>query len=1330
MTPILHLGLANAVCAAVLVVLAVLAERLVRRPALSHGLWLLVLLKLVTPPLLPLSLPWLPAEPRRAPLRAPAAPIEVTAVGEPEIAGPPTPGDVWSEMARQKAKAAALKAQQAALPAVPEGVKNDPPEEAVAALPPQPPPPPVPAPPAAEAPPPPPPDTASPATILGLVWLAGSVLWFVRAIRQLARFERLLRYARPAPAHVRAIAERLARQLGLKRCPEVLLLPGPVPPMTWAPLVRARVLLPARLLERLDDEQIAALLTHELAHVRRGDPWVRRLEFLALGLYWWYPLAWWARRRLQAAEEECCDAWVVEQLPARSYASAIVETVDFLAAERAAVPALASGLGGLDALKRRLTLILRGTAPKRLPVLARLAVLGLAAALLPWLPTLAGQPADTAAETATREEAPKADPAADDEALSIRTEALELTGGEHQVAALGVSRDGRYLATGTGFFNRPGEVRVYTIPGHREVLRYVTPQGVAWVAFSPDNRTIASSGYDSQAVIREFPSGKLVAVLALDGPARLAFSADGRSLITVTEANTLKVWDAATGAELMRIQGTTHWYCIALSRDGKLLATGGGDINAEQVSDAVTVWDATTFKPIGKLQGQYGSIMCVTFAPDGKTIATGHTDGTTRLWQVDGLKLVGTLPGHEDWVKAITYLPDGKTLVTASHDGSVRLWDVAKQIAVNRLDGHVAPVRSVTVTPDGKTLFTGGALRILKVWDVATLKEKATYQPPQERPDTASLILASAYSPDGKLLATAHENGLVHLRGAASGDVLRTLKGHEEAVTCLLFSKDGKTLITGSSDQTVRLWDVASGKERAALTNHTSWVYALALSADGKTLASGGYDKTIRLWDMETLKEVAVLTGHKGAVRALAFAPDGKALASGSADHTIKLWDLDARKEKATLAGHEGTVGTLMFSPDGGLLASGSEDATIRLWAPDGTAKAVLKGHGGKVASIRFSPQGRYLLSVGADATLRLWDVTTPQPTALQNLRGHGDALTCLAWSPDGRFVATAGYEKSIKLWIVTTGPLRLLRGHTGPVMRAVFSPDGKYVLSCGGWPSGDKTLRLWEVATGQEVRRFEGHTDQLDTAAFSPDGKTILAGGGDKVLRWYDVESGKLLREFAGHTAKIAAVAFAPDGKTAVTASHDNSLRLWELESGKCLHVLSGHTDWPRGVAFAPDGKTIVSAGRDSTVRIWDAVKGVEVKRVDMPRGGVEALALSPDGKRAALAHGPSVLLVDLETGKMLRQFDGHTASALGVAFAPDGKSILSGGNDSAVYWWDVETGRELHVFRGHRDGARAVGFSADGRRVLTAGGGARNGEDDVPGRDFVIRVWPLPRR
>jgi beta-lactamase regulating signal transducer with metallopeptidase domain len=218
------------------------------------------------------------------------------------------------------------------------------------------------------------------AALLGALWLVGTAVWLACAGRRVVRFHRLLRHARPAPEELQGLTRRLAARMGLARCPPVRLLPGPLPLLVWA-VGRPCIYFPAGLLERLDEDERASLLTHELAHIRRGDHWVRWLEVLVLALYWWYPLAWWIRKEMQAREEECCDAWVVAESDPRVYAGAILTAVDFLAEVCLPLPAAASGLGGLEILKRRLTLILTGRTPKGLSGLGLAAVLALFAAL-------------------------------------------------------------------------------------------------------------------------------------------------------------------------------------------------------------------------------------------------------------------------------------------------------------------------------------------------------------------------------------------------------------------------------------------------------------------------------------------------------------------------------------------------------------------------------------------------------------------------------------------------------------------------------------------------------------------------------------------------------------------------------------------------------------------------------------------------------------------------------------------------------------------------------------------------------------------------------------
>jgi beta-lactamase regulating signal transducer with metallopeptidase domain len=345
MDSLLNVGISNAIAAVVLALLAFAVDRVFRRPALSHCFWLLVLLKLVTPPVVHVPLPW-PSEPVRPSVTVPQT---VPAVEETDDSTPPSPTVV--------------------IPAV----ESPPVINYVTSAP-----------------------VSWTPVVLG-AWLAGSCLWWVVAAVRIGRFCQLLRQAEQAPDEVRECVRQLSERMGSRRSPGVVFVPGTVSPLLWAPGSKAHLLLPNALWERLDGHQRDSLLVHELAHLQRCDYWVRRLELVALGLYWWHPVAWWARHELQEAEERCCDGWVVRVLPgsAAAYASALVETVAFLSAVRPAVPFGASGGGRARHLKRRVTMILDGKTARPLGRLALVVVLGIGAVLLTLTPGGAEPPASS-----------------------------------------------------------------------------------------------------------------------------------------------------------------------------------------------------------------------------------------------------------------------------------------------------------------------------------------------------------------------------------------------------------------------------------------------------------------------------------------------------------------------------------------------------------------------------------------------------------------------------------------------------------------------------------------------------------------------------------------------------------------------------------------------------------------------------------------------------------------------------------------------------------------------------------------------------------------------
>jgi beta-lactamase regulating signal transducer with metallopeptidase domain len=332
---LMTIGLANAVGASVLALVALTAARR-RRPALTHALWLLVLLKLVTPPLWQVRFSWPADEPARL------APPSEEGLKPADFAIPEE-----SQFAPEPSAPPARIAWQEGIPAI---------------------------------------------------WLGGTLAWWVLAAWRILRFAKVLAAARPASQALSRRVRCLAFEMGLRGAPRVDLVPGRICPLLWAVGAKPRLLLPLDLWNHLSEAQQDTLLAHELAHLRRRDHWVRRLELLVLGLYWWFPIAWYARRQLQDAEEECADAWVLAALPGSgpAYAAALVEAVAFLS-RRPSLPAGASGLGQVRFLKRRLTMIMLGKTQWRLSRLGTLAVLA-AAILLPLVPTWAEPTEPAAAE--------------------------------------------------------------------------------------------------------------------------------------------------------------------------------------------------------------------------------------------------------------------------------------------------------------------------------------------------------------------------------------------------------------------------------------------------------------------------------------------------------------------------------------------------------------------------------------------------------------------------------------------------------------------------------------------------------------------------------------------------------------------------------------------------------------------------------------------------------------------------------------------------------------------------------------------------------------------
>ncbi len=908
--------------------------------------------------------------------------------------------------------------------------------------------------------------------------------------------------------------------------------------------------------------------------------------------------------------------------------------------------------------------------------------------------------------------------------------------------AVAVSADGTRIVSVGGSFNpATGFVSIIDAQSKKELLFVRYPRPFDSVSISPNGKFVAFAGQSGDLKLLEVAGGKTLLSKKLDGAAHVGFSPDGESLATVTQAKTVQIWDVITGEEQSKFLGATvPLRAVAFSPDGKKLVAGGGDQqrpnpNGIIPKDApstgtVFVWNVVTHRLIQKLEPE-GSILnsLIALSPDCTLVAGFSFNGQIRIWEL-ATSTMKTELSPQQQLFGLAFSPDGRSLAAATGSGSVQLWDSNTGEEMATLSGHVGLCRCMAFAEGGKKLVSGGNARSLKLWDVSGKKELASLHE-GERAEDMLVPLSMAATSDGSLIALATEDKGVILRDGLTGEVKATLKGHEDTITCIAFSPDDKTIATGSADKTIKLWDVATAKDRITLKGHTNWVYSLAFSHDGKTLGSGSYDKTFHLWDVNTGKDKGAIEAHRGVVRAIAFSPDDKIIATGGGDRFVKLWNTKIRELKFAMKGHEGAVRTLAFSSDGKTLASGGEDGLVKLWNPT-TGKelvATKKQHNQEVSSIAIAGD-RTVLSGGSDGAIRQWDIATGE--MFNALPGHNGGVSGIAVVNSGMDFFSTGMDLTIKRFRQDApGPFRLFAGHTGVVQYTSFSPDGKRFVSCGEWPEGDKTLRIWDVEKGTEILKIE-HPGQAAMAIFSPNGKFIVSASEDSNAYLWDATSGEKIRTFKGHTAGLNGLAFNADGSQLLTSGVDKTARLWDTATAREIQKFTGHTETVRRIAFHPDGKHALSAGRDGLVRMWELDTARQVKQFKSSGGWADSLAISKDGKFLAIAgtfkDGKDVYVYEIDSGKKLPECIGHREGLTHVAFSNDGKRILSSSYDGTARIWDRDTGKELYRFREYSEFLWSAEFSPDGKWIITGGGGGGANGKWTKGNDHSVRLWRTP--
>ncbi|KAL1747110.1 WD40-repeat-containing domain protein [Schizophyllum fasciatum] len=605
-----------------------------------------------------------------------------------------------------------------------------------------------------------------------------------------------------------------------------------------------------------------------------------------------------------------------------------------------------------------------------------------------------------------------------------------------------------------------------------------------------------------------------------------------------------------------------------------------------------------------------GEVRAISLSPDGLRIACGCGDNTVRFWDTEtGQQLGDALRGHTEKVCAVMFSSDGTRLVSGSCDHTVRLWDVATGHQLHVAShGRTGWVWSVAFSPDGKHYLTNNPREeTVYLWDVETGEQVDTIL-------DISKVWSLAFSPDSKYLVTGSEDKLVRVwHIEAHGQLVSTLRGHNDRVWSVTFSPNGTRIASGSGDASVRIWDGRAcwRQQGGTLRGHTSAVRCIAFSPDGMRLVSSSADCTVRVWDVENGQQIGVvLCGHTDEVRSVAFSPSGTKIISGARDKTVRVWNAEMGSQigsnaRYALDRQNGPL-CVAFSPgEGDIIASGHLDATVRVWSARTGEQLGMpwRGHAEYIGSVAFSPDGKCVASGSSDGDIRLWDVRTGKLLG-KTIRAANERICTISFSPDGSRIVSGSADHAIRVWTAETGQQygTDMLGHKGQwVTFATFSPDGNRIAS----NSGDNTVHIWDAQTSVQVACILlGRTSLVRSIAFSPDRSRLLFCAEDQTVRVWDVviekELGDVMR---GHEHEVDFAAFAPDGTHVVSASRDQTMRIWQA-TGTSPHlqiaVMYGHSDWVKGAAFSPNGARIVSASYDWTIRLWNAALAQEVAQAE----------------------------------------------------------------------------------------------------------------------------------
>ena len=598
--------------------------------------------------------------------------------------------------------------------------------------------------------------------------------------------------------------------------------------------------------------------------------------------------------------------------------------------------------------------------------------------------------------------------------------------------------------------------------------------------WSPNGTQILTASEDQTARVWDAITGELIYTFRHDDKVAFAFwSPSGDRILTVGNDLVGKVWDAKKGELLFTLAGHQD-----------ILEEAGWNAAEDRIittsaDTTAKIWNANTGEEVTTFSSHNATVHTCIFqgcasrtsawSPNGERVVTADEDGEIFIWDPESGEELLHLSGHEAWVNSVTWSPQGDRIASASDDGTARIWDATTGNQLASLDGHGGILGALWSPSGDRVLLNFNLEDLLIVWDPVSGEELVNFDKHSQIPWHA------AWSADGSRIVSGSGGGSAIVWDSSTGVVISQFRGHSADVIFVDWSPEGDRVLTASQDGTVKVWSVAGQLTTIEISGEEGGDWAYDWSDDGEKVVRSYTGGRIKIFESATGEEILSFQAHDRSIDRAVFSPSGKALLTVARDDHAIVWNTETGEKKYEVdpAGQDGD-----WSPDGTRFATGSWVGSVRIWDSE-TGKELLQlthNTGGRVF-VRWSPDGQRVASIGLERT-RIWDAKTGQL-----LLDINSGSTPPAWSPDSTLLASYSQIRGvIVVWDTSTGEeLQSMTGHGSVVGRISWFPSGDKILAA----DINNEVKIWDVKTGSELANFT--IQDSNGAWLSPDGHQIL---------------------------------------------------------------------------------------------------------------------------------------------------------------------------------------------------------------------------------------------